>query len=135
MSDILQIRARHIMCLAGFQKKWYDNESKQIFDDIIQKIKKRTDIQTTITDSCDIICYKCSNFINGKCMKYLKAEEDYIEKDNHIFTLIKLEPNTTYRLEYIAQKFYKHIRRKEQVDFACNKCKFKAECKFYNELK
>ena len=135
MSEILQLRTRHVMCLAGFQKKWYNTEAKKVFDSVIKHIKRTPEIQVRLLNSCDSICHECKNFINAKCMKYVGATKDYKEKDNYVLALTKLEPDTIYRVEYVARRIANKMKTKEQAKYACAKCKFKTDCRFYNELK
>ena len=84
MTEVLNIRAHHFLCLPGYEGKGYDGAHKTSWDTISEQLKEHPDTFVRVVDGQDDLCKNCPNAkgINGvKCnMGFLAKLDDKCSK-------------------------------------------------------
>ena len=122
MSEILNIRAHHFLCLPGYEGKGYDGAHKTSWDTISQQLKDNPDTFVRVVDGQDDLCKNCPNLkgINGK-----KCNMPFLEKlDNKVKDLLSIKTGMIMTWKDIMDRTF-FIMNKEKHKELCGNCQWR----------
>lgn len=119
MSDVLNIRAHHFLCLPGYKGIGYDGDHKTSWDTISQQLKENPDTFVRVVDGQDDLCANCPNAKgkNGKrCnMNFLSA------LDNKVKEMLNISTGMILSWREIMAKVFS-VMNKENHKELCGTC-------------
>ena len=121
--SILQLRPHHALCIQFFCGNGYSKEFTENMQCIIDIINKQTKVKVTLGK--DMLCEKCPNLKNGKCVSDKKVS-DY---DNKVLELCRFN----YGDIISAEQFFSQAKEKiidcNKLSTVCKNCQWTQFCK------
>ncbi len=134
-SNIIKIRAHHLLCIQGFQGYGYSKDFVDNMDRIIKIINLDPDREIELIRECDDICLHCPHHIKGKCRKRIGSSWKIRLIDKRILKELKLKENTTGKVNDFLSFVNKNFRNISDVKNICRCCSWKEKCLWYDSLK
>jgi len=144
---MIHLRPKHVLCLVGFNREWYDEKSSSFIESIRTTIDQQTIVKLIVGP--DDFCRHCVHRSGDGCgrkvgigktlkdrfakAKHPKSQSD-LDQDNTVLTYLGAEPLTPYRFAYIIQTLYRSVQNKSQLESVCGQCQFRDTCTFYTAL-
>ncbi|MCR5261299.1 MAG: DUF1284 domain-containing protein [Candidatus Gastranaerophilales bacterium] len=122
MSEVLNIRAHHFLCLPGYQGNGYDGAHKTSWDTVSQQLKEHPDTFVRIVDGQDDLCKNCPNAQgkNGiKCNMGFLAQLDEKVKD-----MFGFKTGMVMTWEAIMEKV-RSVMNKDNHKELCGNCEWR----------
>lgn len=122
MTEVLNIRAHHFLCLPGYQGKGYDGDHKTSWDTISQQLKEHPDTFVRVVDGQDDLCKNCPNAkgLNGR-----KCNMGVLEQlDNKVKEMLNLPTGTVLTWQEIMQRVFS-IMNKDNHKEMCGDCQWR----------
>ena len=125
-TDLIRIRAHHLLCLQGFQGYGYDKAFTKILGEIIRVFKSAPSTKIQIVTDADDICIGCPNLIAEECVDHLKIKK----MDSNVIGNISLEENQVLTIK-TALKIIDRELRFETIKTVCEGCVWMDKCLFF----
>ncbi len=126
-SDIIEIRAHHLLCMQGFQGYGYSKEFELNLEKIINYLDSHPYCRLKIVIEADIICRKCPHLKDGRCIKSLTSIS---KMDVLVLKKLGLSEGT----EDVARNlFFKvnNVLNPGDLQEICGDCSWKDKCTWY----
>ncbi|MDD3223551.1 MAG: DUF1284 domain-containing protein [Clostridium sp.] len=128
---MIKLRAHHFLCMQGFQGYGYNEGFTKNMDKIIKYIHKNKSLEVEIIDSCDDICEKCRNNIDGKCKDFVEIGD----MDKNVLEKLQLESEGIYKASHIFKLVNEKIGSVKEAKKICGTCSWHEKCLWYMKLK
>ena len=125
-TDLIRIRAHHLLCLQGFQGYGYDQEFTRRMGEIFQALKSEPSTKIQIVTDADDICMGCPNLIAEECVDHLKIKK----MDSNVIGNISLEENQVLTIKTALQIIDRELRF-ETIKTVCEGCVWMDKCLFF----
>ncbi len=102
-SDILNIRAHHLLCVQGFQGRGYSQGFVKNMDKIVNFLKNNPQTLLKVISSTDDICYCCPHNIENTCKQSPSAEDKVKKMDLETLNYLGLEEHDITTYEHIIE--------------------------------
>lgn len=121
--ECVKLRAHHGMCLAFFEGKGYSNDFTDNMLSVSNALKENPKLQ--IVAEGDIICGKCPNLKDGKCITF-----DLVQRyDNQVLQLCGLTENAELSMNEFSELIEEKILSKGKRESICGNCQWTQLCK------
>lgn len=126
-SDILKIRAHHLLCMQGYQGYGYSRDFKHNLEKIINYLSSNPNSQLETVADVDIICQKCPHLENGYCNR--SSSPTIRDMDLKVLEKLGLKDGAIEP----AQKLLLKVTTWESHDLQsiCGECSWKDKCLMY----
>lgn len=126
-SDILKIRAHHLLCIQGFQGYGYSRDFERNMERIVNFLTSNPNSPLELMVGADIICQKCPHLENGHCNRSSSSTI----RDMDLKVLKKLGLKEGAREP--AQKLLGEVKAWDRHDLQgiCWECSWKDKCLLY----
>lgn len=121
--SVLQLRPHHALCMQFFCGNGYSKEFTENMKYIIDSINEQTKIEVTLGK--DMLCEKCPNLKNGKCVSDKKVA-DY---DNKVLKLCGFKYNDIISAEQFFSQAREKIIDRNKLSTVCKNCQWIKLCK------
>ncbi|TSA55435.1 MAG: DUF1284 domain-containing protein [Planctomycetaceae bacterium] len=126
-SNIIEIRAHHLLCLQGFQGHGYDEAFAQNMSEIVRYIDLNPDLEIEIVTKCDVICACCPNNVKGIC-KNLGSAQSIREMDLYVLRKLGLKRGTKIRAKGIFTFVNTKLSNSLDIENLCGVCEWREKC-------
>lgn len=130
-SNIIRIRAHHLLCMQGFQGHGYSREFERKMDEVINYLKSHPHCRLKVVADVDIICQHCPHQKDGRCNKSSHSNFFIINMD--LMVLKKLDIKDGW--EEPAQNLFLQVNEafKDQDDLKdiCGDCSWRDKCTWF----
>lgn len=127
-SNIIEIRAHHLLCLQGFQGHGYSQAFAQNMSEIVRYIGLNPDLEIEIVEKCDVICACCPHNVKGVCQKNLGSAQSIREMDMYVLKKLNLKRGTKIRAKDIFTFVNKKLNDSLDIESLCGACEWKEKC-------
>lgn len=127
-SDVIKIRAHHLLCMQGFQGYGYSPEFERNMGEVIDYLKIHHDSRLKVVADADIICQECPHLEDGRCDK----SHSFNPSDMDLMVLKKLGMGEN-KIE-TARNLFDQVNKLLSVDDIqdiCGGCSWKDKCRWY----
>lgn len=118
-----KLRAHHLLCLQFYISNGYSDEFISNMDYLFYNLKDEDEIE--LISSNDLICSKCPNLINGKCISIDKVNR----YDNYVYSFI-MNNNKDNVIKYkeLKKQIFDHIISSNKLSDICSDCQWHNLC-------
>lgn len=126
-SEVIEIRAHHLLCMQGFQGYGYNQGFQSNLEKIINYLDFNLHCRLKVVADADVICLKCPHLEDGHCNRYSSPAI----RDMDLKVLKKLDIETC-AIEP-AQKLLTEVKTWNIHDLydVCGECSWKEKCLLY----
>lgn len=125
-SNIVPIRAHHLLCMQGFQGYGYNDEFRYNLEKLVKYLDSHPHCQIKVVADADVICEKCPNLKEEHCNKPLSSGSI---QDMDITVLNKLKiPEGKIET---AQNLFYQVNMALNLDDVCGDCSWQSKCLWY----
>lgn len=114
----LQLRPHHALCIQFFCGNGYSKEFTQNLQYIIDNINKQTKVEITL--GRDMLCEKCPNLKNGKCI----SDKKVCEYDNKVIELCDFKYGDTVTADKFFTQAKNNIIDCNKLSMVCKGCQW-----------
>lgn len=126
-SDVLKIRAHHLLCMQGFQGYGYSRDFEGNLQKIIKYLDSNPHCRLKVVADADMICLKCPHLEDNHCNR---SPSSIVDMDLKVLKKLDIEEGATKT----AQKLFREINEiLDPDDFhdICGECSWKDKCLLY----
>ncbi len=124
MSEIINLRAHHLLCLPGYEGKGYDGVHKTSWDKISKQLKENPDTYIRITDGKDDLCRNCPN---AKGVNGIKCNTDFLAKlDSKVKELLFLKTGLILTWNQLMERVYAIMNKNNHKEL-CGNCEWRRQ--------
>ncbi len=128
-SDVIKIRAHHLLCMQGYQGYGYSREFERNLKEVIEYLDSHPYSRLEITAEADVICDKCPYLKDGKCIKSLNSNSiTYL--DLKVLSKIGIELGKIESTGNIFKLVNESLNSSDLKEI-CGKCSWKEKCLWY----
>ena len=131
-SDIIKIRAHHLLCMQGFVGYGYSQEFIDNMKGFIENIKTEPRLEVEIIEGSDIICSCCPHNDRGMCQKETDSDEKVKSIDRRVLEKGGLRKGAIIKAEdifYVVNKKFKGVSDTEGI---CSNCGWQKKCIWFS---
>lgn len=122
MTEVLNIRAHHFLCLPGYEGKGYDGAHKTSWDTISEQLKEHPDTFVRVVDGQDDLCKNCPN---AKGINGVKCNMGFLAKlDDKVKDMLSLSTGMVMSWQDIMSRVFS-IMNKENHKELCGNCEWR----------
>ncbi|HOI72314.1 MAG TPA: DUF1284 domain-containing protein [Methanobacterium sp.] len=127
LSNIIKIRAHHLLCMQGYQGYGYNQDFEHNMEKIIEYLDSNPNFPLEVVADADIICQKCPHLENGQCNR--SSSTAIVEKDLKVLEKLGLAACE----KKPAQKVLSEVESLSCNDLhdICGECSWKVKCLLY----
>ena len=104
MTEILNLRAHHLLCLPGYEGKGYDGAHKTSWDTVSEQLKEHPDTFVRIIDGKDDLCKNCPN---AKGVNGIKCNAGFLSKlDEKVKDMLFLKTGLVLTWNQLMERVY-----------------------------
>ncbi len=130
-SELLKIRAHHILCMQGFQGLGYSKEFTRNMTLISEKIQKNPSFFIKIIIEADSICEYCPNLLDGLCNLEMDSLKLISSMDSLVLKSLKMESGSV--ISSVQLKNLASSLTPKKVEKICGDCSWRADCLYFQE--
>mgnify|MGYP000951224147 CR=1 FL=1 len=126
-SDVIKIRAHHLLCMQGFQGYGYSQGFQRNLEEIINYLESNPYSSLKLVADTDVICLKCPHLEDGHCDRY--SYPAIRDMDLKVLEKLDLEVGV---IEPV-QKLLSQVKAWNIHDLreVCGECSWKDKCLLY----
>jgi len=126
-SDIIKIRAHHLLCMQGYQGYGYNQDFEHNMEKIIEYLDSNPNFPLEVVTDADIICQKCPHLENGYCNR--SSSIAIVEMDLKVLEKLGLVAGE----KKPVQKIFFEVESLSCNDLydICHDCSWKVKCLLY----
>jgi hypothetical protein len=129
-SDVIRVRAHHLLCLQGFQGYGYSRGFKRNLKEIIQYLKSHPHGKLKVVANADIICQKCPHLKGKNCNK--SSDSNSIERmDFLVLEKLDIEEGREELAQNLFSRVNKTFKNQRDLEDVCGNCSWKNKCLWY----
>ncbi|MGN0014443.1 MAG: DUF1284 domain-containing protein [Candidatus Gastranaerophilaceae bacterium] len=122
MTEILNLRAHHLLCLPGYEGKGYDGAHKTSWDTVSEQLKEHPDTFVRIIDGKDDLCKNCPN---AKGVNGIKCNAGFLSKlDEKVKDMLFLKTGLVLTWNQLMERVYA-IMNKDNHKEVCGNCEWR----------
>lgn len=122
MSEILNLRAHHLLCLPGYEGKGYDGAHKTSWDTVSERLKEHPDTFVRIVDGKDDLCKNCPN---AKGVNGIKCNAGFLSTlDDKVKDMLFLKTGLVLTWNQLMERVYA-IMNKDNHKELCGNCEWR----------
>lgn len=125
-SNIINIRAHHLLCMQGFQGYGYNQEFRHNLNKLIKYLNSHPHGLLKVVADADVICEKCPHLKDGYCNKSLCPDSIHAMD----LTVLKKLGVSEGKIE-TAQNLFHHVNSALNLDDICTDCSWQGKCLWY----
>ena len=125
-SNIINIRAHHLLCMQGFQGYGYNQEFKCNLEKLIKYLDSHPHCRLKVVADADVICEKCPHLKDGYCNKSLPSDSI---QDMDLKVLKKLGISEG-KIE-TSHNLFHQVNLTLNQDDICGDCSWQNKCLWY----
>lgn len=125
-TNIIRIRAHHLLCLQGFQGYGYNPDFIQGMNEILRILKSDPSPIIEIVTNADSICSICPNLVEEECVDYHKIRT----MDLNIIKTTSLDENQILTFKTALEIIDKDLNS-ESIKTICAGCVWMDKCLFF----
>ena len=119
MTEVLNIRAHHFLCLPGYEGKGYDGAHKTSWDTISAKLKENPDTFVRVVDGQDDLCKNCPN---AKGVNGVKCNSGFLAQlDDKVKSMLNLSSGMVLSWKEIMARVFS-VMNKDNHNELCGDC-------------
>lgn len=127
-SDIIEIRAHHLLCIQGFQGYGYSWDFKRNLEEIINYLDLHPYCSLKVVADADVICVKCPHLEDGRCNK--SSSPAVMDMDLKVLKKLNMEKGTIKTARKLFREVNKTFNSQDFHDI-CSECSWKNKCLLY----
>lgn len=122
MSEILNLRAHHLLCLPGYKGNGYDGSHKTSWDTISAQLRENPDTFVRIIDGKDDLCKNCPN---AKGANGIRCNAGFLSQlDEKVKDMLFLKTGLVLTWKQLMERAYA-IMNKDNHKEACGNCEWR----------
>ena len=130
-SELLKIRAHHILCMQGFQGLGYSRDFTRNMTLICEKIQKNPSFFIKIIIEADSICEYCPNLLDGLCNLEMDSLKLISSMDSLVLKSLKMESGSV--ISSVQLKNLASSLTPKKVEKICGDCSWRVDCLYFQE--
>lgn len=135
MSDVITIRAHHLLCFQGFQGYGYSADFVKNMARLVDKIRATPkNISLKLVVGQDDFCTACPHHGGDTCDKDADADSRMRAMDTAALAALKLTPDTIDTAEKLITLSNLILKTHDDVAAVCGRCEWRGKCKWYAGL-
>lgn len=115
------LRPHHFLCLKGYKGFNYSSKQVENWDKVVQILIKNPDTDIFIASGKDSLCQTCPLSLGTKKGIRRCLEQNILELDNKIKTLLGIEVGEKYRYSDVVEIMNKKVTKEKHQEL-CSKC-------------
>lgn len=128
-SNIIKIRAHHLLCIQGFQGYGYSRDFEKNMSKVIKNLKSEEHVLEIVAE-CDVICSHCPHQMDGLCKQTHESDEMIKNMDLNVIKKIGLGEGTKTRSKNVFALLDRKIKPID-VQEICGGCVWRNKCLLY----
>lgn len=128
-SNIIKIRAHHLLCIQGFQGYGYSRDFKMNMAKVIRNLKSEEQFLEIVAE-CDVICSHCPHKKDGLCRKTPESNEMIKKMDLNVLKKLGLKEGTRSKAKNVFSLLDRKIKATDVCEI-CGDCFWKNKCLLY----
>jgi hypothetical protein len=125
-TNIIKIRAHHLLCFQGFQGYGYNKDFIMKMEEILRILKSDPSPNIEIVTNADAVCSICPNLVEKECVDHLKIKK----MDLNVIKSISLEENQILTFKTALQIIDDELSS-EAIKTICTGCVWMDKCLFF----
>jgi hypothetical protein len=127
-SNIMKIRAHHLLCIQGFQGYGYNRDFERNMADVIRIMEANPEQILEIVAECDVICSYCPHQENGSCTQTPDSDNRIKNMDTNVMKMIDLKEGTRIKAKIISSLIKRKSKNIYDVQKICSDCLWREKC-------
>ncbi|MCE5214479.1 MAG: DUF1284 domain-containing protein [Methanobacterium sp.] len=132
-SDVIKIRAHHLLCIQGFQGYGYSPEFQINLEKVIKFLKNHPNSCLKVVAEADVICESCPNLEGGCCNRYLHSNSIQ-SMDIQVLKKLGIADGHIEQVGSLFSQVKDALNKVEDVKDICGNCSWKDKCLWYLSL-
>lgn len=129
-SDVIKIRAHHLLCMQGFQGYGYTRKFQRNMERIIHYLKSYPHSEIKVVADADIICESCPHLENGRCNRNLNSQS-IKSIDLKVLKKLEIEEGQIGQARNLFCQVNERFNNLKERDNICGSCSWKDKCLWY----
>lgn len=134
MSDLMKIRAHHLLCMQGFQGYGYSDAFTKHLQKIVTQLREKPDTYIRLIAACDHICSGCPHQVQQHCQMDAESDSRIAAMDSAILTQMQIRPGSAGTIQEMFHKAAQAFPTQEAVKEICKDCQWTKQCTWYQSL-
>ena len=122
MSDVIHLRAHHLLCTMAYEGKGYDANFTKKMNEVTRRLREEQEVEICLENGPDDLCSACPNLSEGVC----RYQEKVMRFDDGVKAHLNLLPGKTYRYWKLTERIHTELTQQD----ICDIC---GDCEWYEE--
>jgi len=128
-SNMIKIRAHHLLCVQGFQGYGYSRDFERNMDKVIMDLKSEEQVLEIVAE-CDVICSHCPHKKDGLCKNTPESHEIIKNMDLNVLKKLGLKEGTRSKAKNVFTLLDRNIKTNDVYEL-CGDCSWRNKCLLY----
>jgi len=128
MTNIIKIRAHHLLCIPRFYRGGYDEKFAKNMKNAVQNIRKNPNQKVKIVvGKNDDLCDSCPYWYKDKCVQTKQIGKWVVQQDNKVAKYLNIKPNSIHNAKDVFNLSMEKVNSKT-IKSVCKNCIFLDNC-------